>query len=180
MAVLIFFYAVGIIDGIVGLSGGFFGIVFAGYSLVAFFQGQIDLSAFCATMVGGILAFLWFNIPPARFYMTETGSMALTLTLAVVIFMTDVLSVKNSDTEIFVGGYGVLSFLLIGAPLVMTVLSNIIQQLSKKIRGKKVFLIAPLHHHFEAIGWPACKVVMRYWVLSIVFCFVGVVFALIG
>jgi phospho-N-acetylmuramoyl-pentapeptide-transferase len=143
--------------------------MFTGYGMIAFFQNQIDLAALCATIVGGLLAFLWFNIPPARFYMSETGSMALTVVLSIIAFMTDSLS----------GGHGVIALLVIGAPLVITSLSVILQQLSKRIRGKKIFLVAPLHHHFEAIGWPAYKVTMRYWVMSIILCIIGVIFALL-
>lgn len=163
-------YASGAIDGIDGLSGGVFGSVFAAYGIIAFMQNQIDLAAFSAACVGGILAFLWFNIPPARFYMSETGSMGLTLTVAVLAFMTD------TPGE----GIGIAVLPIIGVLLVATVASNIIQMTSRKFRKKKVFRIAPLHHHFEAIGWPAAKVTMRYWVLSIMAAFIGVLIALIG
>ena len=162
-------YAGGVIDGIDGLSGGVFAAAFMAYTGIAYFQNQINLAAFCATLVGAILAFLWFNIPPARFWMTETGTMGLTLTLAVVAFMTDTIA----------NGYGVAALPLIAFPLVITVLSNIIQVLSKKLRGKKVFRIAPLHHHFEAIGWPSYKVTMRYWVISAVCAIAGMTVALI-
>lgn len=122
-------------------------------------------------VVGGILAFLWFNIPPARFYMSETGTMGLTLTLAVVAFMTDSLG----------RGYGVLALPIIGIPLVLASASVIIQILSKKFRkGKKVFLVAPIHHHFEAKGWPSYKVTMRFWIISVVFAILGVTLAIIG
>jgi phospho-N-acetylmuramoyl-pentapeptide-transferase len=161
-------YASGVIDGIDGLSGGVFMSAFAAYAIIAFAQHQIDLAAFTASIVGGLLAFLWFNIPPARFYMSDTGTMALTLTLAVVAFMTDSLG----------EGVGVAVLPIIGALLVVTVASNVIQVLSKKFLGKKIFRVAPLHHHFEAIGWPGYKVAMRYWVLSIVFAFLGVILAL--
>lgn len=167
--VMLFMYSGGIIDGIDGLAGGVFAIMFTGYGMIAFFQNQIDIAALCATIVGGLMAFLWFNIPPARFYMSETGSMALTVVLSIVAFMTDTLG----------GGHGVVSLLIIGAPLIITSLSVIVQQISKRVRGKKVFLVAPLHHHFEAIGWPSYKVTMRYWVISIVFCIIGVIFALL-
>ena len=96
--------------------------------------------------------------------------MGLTITLTVVAFMTDRLG----------EGYGLLVLPVIALPLVVTVFSNIIQVLSKKIRGKKVFLVAPLHHHFEAIGWPAYKVTMRYWVISLVCAILGIALALIG
>jgi phospho-N-acetylmuramoyl-pentapeptide-transferase len=163
-------YAGGIIDGIDGLSGGVFAIIFSSYGLIAIAQHQVDLAAFCFTVVGALLAFLWFNVPPARFYMTETGIMGLTLSLTIIAFMTD----KIAD------GKGVSVLPIIAFPLVITVLSDVIQVVSKKYRGKKVFLIAPLHHHFEAIGWPSYKVTMRYWILSSVLAFLGVIIALAG
>lgn len=162
-------YSGGIIDGIDGLAGGVFAIAFSAYATIAFVQQQINLAAFCLTVVGAILAFLWFNIPPARFYMSETGSMALTVTLAIVAFMTDSLG----------EGRGVIVLPIIALPLLLTTLSVIIQTLSKKIRGKKVFLAAPIHHHFEAIGWPAYKVTMRYWVFSAICAIFGIALALI-
>ena len=161
-------YASGVIDGIDGLSGSVFISVFSAYAIIAFAQNQIDLAAFIAAIVGGLLAFLWFNVPPARFYMSDTGTMALTLALAVVVFMTDSLG----------GGYGVALFPIIGAILVATVLSNVIQVLGKRWWGVKIFRVAPLHHHFEAIGWPGYKVTMRYWILSIVCAVLGVIVAL--
>lgn len=163
-------YSGGIIDGIDGLSGGVFGCIFAAYGVIAFFQHQINLAAFCAVVIGAILAFLWFNIPPARFYMTETGSMALTLTIAVIAFMTDSLG----------KGRGITVLPIIALPLIVTSASSVVQVLSKKFRnGKKVFRIAPLHHHFEAIGWPAHKVTMRYWIVSFVCAVFGIILALI-
>jgi phospho-N-acetylmuramoyl-pentapeptide-transferase len=161
-------YASGIIDGIDGLSGGIFAIIFTAYAGVAFYQDQVSLAAFCGTVAGGTLAFLWFNIPPARFWMTETGTMGLTMTLAVVAFMTDTLGEGN--------GLSVLP--IIGFPLVVTVLSNIIQIFSKKVFHKKVFRVAPLHHHFEAIGWPGYKVTMRYWILGFICAVMGVIIAI--
>lgn len=161
-------YASGVIDGIDGLSGGVFGSVFASYAIIAFAQNQIDLAAFSSAVVGGLLAFLWFNIPPARFYMSDTGTMALTLTIATLAFMTDDLG----------GGIGIAVLPIIGGLLVATVASDIAQVVSKKLFGVKLLRIAPLHHHFEALGWPGHKVVMRYWVLSIVFAFLGVIIAL--
>jgi phospho-N-acetylmuramoyl-pentapeptide-transferase len=170
MLVSLAIYASGVIDGIDGLSGGVFASVFASYTIIAFAQDQINLAAFSATLVGSILAFLWFNIPPARFYMTETGTMGLTLTIAVFAFMTDTLG----------EGIGIAALPIIGALLVATVISNIVQVGYKKMYGKKLFRIAPLHHHFEAIGWPGYKVTMRYWVLSVVFASAGVILALVA
>jgi phospho-N-acetylmuramoyl-pentapeptide-transferase len=163
-------YSGGIIDGLDGLAGGIFATMFTAYASIAFYQQQIDLAAFCLGIVGAILAFLWFNIPPARFYMSETGTMGLTITLAVVAFMTDRLG----------GGYGILVLPVVALPLVLTTLSVVLQVLSKKMRGKKIFMVAPVHHHFEAIGWPAYKVTMRYWIIGIVFAILGVILALTG
>ena len=158
-------YSGGVIDGLDGLSGGVFASIFSAYGIIAFAQNQIDIAAFCFMIVGSLLAFLWFNIPPARFFMSETGIMALTMTLSVIAFLTGQVLVLP-----------IIAFLLVA-----TSLSSSIQLLSKKLRhGKKVFLVAPLHHHFQAIGWPAYKVVMRYWVLSVMFATVGVIIALIG
>ncbi|TSC62398.1 MAG: Phospho-N-acetylmuramoyl-pentapeptide-transferase [Parcubacteria group bacterium Gr01-1014_48] len=163
--VMLALYSGGVIDGIDGLAGGVFACIFAAYGGIAFFQNQIDLAAFCAVMTGGILSFLWFNIPPARFYMSETGTMGLTMTLAVVAFLTKAVMVLP----------------IIAFPLFATTLSDVIQLLSKKYRGgKKVFHIAPLHHHFEALGWPGYKVTMRYWVISIILAICGMIVALVG
>lgn len=163
-------YASGVIDGIDGLSGGVFASVFSAYAGIALIQMQYDIAAFCAAVVGGILAFVWYNIPPARFWMTETGSMALTLSLATVVFMTDSLGEGN----------GVLLLPIVGLPLVATVFSNILQVGYRRMTGEKLFRIAPLHHHFEAIGWPSYKVTMRYWVVSIICALLGVAIAAIA
>lgn len=167
--VTIAIYSGGVIDGIDGLAGGIFSIIFSAYAGIAFYQSQINLAAFCAVVVGGLLAFLWFNIPPARFYMSETGSMALTLALAIVAFMSDSLG----------EGRGIAVLPIIALPLVVTTLSNIIQLGSKRWRGRKVFKVAPIHHHFEAIGWPASKVAMRYWVIGVVSAVAGLIAAMI-
>lgn len=164
-------YSGGIIDGIDGLAGGVFSIIFAAYGIIAIHQQQTNLATFCLALTGAILAFLWFNVPPARFYMSETGSMALTIALSVVVFMTG--TPKN--------GYGIFVLPIVALPLFVTTLSVVIQMLSKKFRnGKKVFLVAPLHHHFEAKGWPSHKVTMRYWILTIVFVTIGVTIAFLG
>lgn len=168
--VVLALYAGGVIDGIDGLAGGVFAIIFSAYAGIAFYQDQINLAAFSATIAGALLAFLWFNIPPARYYMTETGTMGLTITLAVIAFMTDSLG----------EGHGVFVLPIIAFPLVITVLSNILQIASKRFWKKKIFRVAPLHHHFEAIGWPGYKVTMRYWVLSLMIAVVGMTIALIG
>lgn len=164
VVVMMAVYSGGVIDGIDGLAGGVFAASFSGYGVIAFALGLIDLAALCFVIVGGILAFLWFNIPPARFYMAETGTMALTTTLAVIAFLTD----------------QVIILLLLAFPLVITTASVIIQLTSVKLRKKKVFQVAPLHHHFEAIGWPSAKVTMRYWVISIICVMGGTIIALLS
>ena len=161
-------YASGVIDGIDGLSGGVFASIFASYAIIAFAQNQMDLAAFSMAVVGALLAFLWFNIPPARFYMSDTGTMALTLTIGAIAFMTDVLG----------GGYGISVLPIIGGLLVITVASDILQIIWKRVFGRKLLRIAPLHHHFEAVGWSGAKIVMRYWIMSIVFAALGVILAL--
>lgn len=158
-------FSTSIIDGIDGLAAGVLAPVFIGYTVIAFLNHQNDLAAFSSAVSGGILAFLWFNIPPARFYMGETGMLALTVTLSVLAFMTDTVFILP----------------IIALPLVATSLSAIIQMLSKRFRGgKKVFIVAPLHHHFEAIGWSRYKVTMRYWVIAMVSVVVGVVLAILS
>lgn len=157
-------YSGSVIDGIDGLSGGVFSAILAAYGTIAFAQNQIDLASFCFVLVGGTLAFLWFNVPPARFYLSETGTTALTITLTVIAFLTK----------------QVVLLPLIALPLFIAPLSNIIQIISKKFRGKKVFLVAPVHHHFEAIGWPSYRVTMRYWIFSIICAIFGMCIALLG
>ena len=158
-------YAGGIIDGVDGLAGGVFSVMFSAYGVIAYAQGQVDLAAFSFVVVGSLLVFLWFNIPPARFFLSETGTVALTTTLTVIAFLTK----------------QVVLLPVIALPLVLTVLSVLIQLLSKKFRhGKKVFLVAPLHNHFQAMGWPSYKVTMRYWIFSVLCAVLGIVLALIG
>lgn len=154
-----------VIDGIDGLSGGVMASIFMAYTLIAFFNNQLDIATLCAVITGGIMAFLWFNIPPARFYMGESGMIGLTVTLSVIAFMTNT----------------VLLLPIIAFPLFITSLSNVIQMSSRKFRnGKKVFLFAPLHHHFEALGWPKYKVTMRYWIVAIMTSIIGVIISLIN
>lgn len=158
-------FSSGVVDGLDGLSGGVFSTIFATYAVIAFARGQYELAIFCAVLLGALLAYLWFNIPPARFYMGETGILALTTTLTVVAFLTNAVAILP----------------IVGVILVAESGSSIIQMLSKKFRnGKKVFLSAPIHHHFEALGWPSYKVTMRFWVISAVFCIIGLLVYLAG
>lgn len=162
--VLLGTFSSGVIDGIDGLSGGVLATIFGAYAMIAFINNQVDLAVFCGVITGAVLAFLWFNIPPARFYMGEVGMMPLTLTLGAVAFL--------SDT--------VLLLPIIALPLTLTSLSSSIQIFSKKFLGRRVFRVAPLHHHFEAIGWPSYKVTMRFWVLSVIFAIIGIILTVIS
>jgi len=163
--IMLSMWSTSVIDGIDGLSGGVLASIFTAYTLIAFFNNQINIATFCAVITGGILAFLWFNIPPARFYMGETGMIGLTVTLSVIAFLTDT----------------VLLLPIIAFPLFITSLSDVIQIGSRKFRkGRKVFLFAPLHHHFEAIGWPKYKVTMRYWIVGIIMAILGVIITIIS
>ncbi len=156
-------FSTSVVDGLDGLAGGLFTMMFAAYAVLAFMRDQNDLAIFCAVVAGAILAFLWFNIPPARFYMGETGILGLTSTLAVVAFFTD----------------AVLLLPIIGSILVLEAASVIIQLSSKKIRKKKVFLVAPIHHHFEAKGWPAHQVTMRFWLIGGMSALLGIIIAML-
>ena len=155
--------AVNFTDGLDGLSGGLIVIAFLSLGIIAYLQGLLILAAFCALIVGATLAFLWFNVPPALFYMGDTGSLALGATMGVIAMMTDTMLI--------------LPF--IGFIFVVETLSIIIQITSKKFRGKKVFEIAPLHHHFEAVGWPESKVVMRFWIIGGFMAALGVILELL-
>lgn len=154
----------GVIDGIDGLAAGVMISAFASYTLIAFSQSQYDLAALGGAIIGGFLAFLWFNVPPARFYLGETGMLGLSIVLAMFAFLTK----------------EVVVLLIIAFPLVATSLSSAIQLFSKKYFHKKIFRIAPLHHHFQAIGWSSSKVTMRYWIVSAICGVTGVIVALLG
>jgi phospho-N-acetylmuramoyl-pentapeptide-transferase len=162
--VFILMSTVSVVDGIDGLSGGLFAIAFASFGIIAVAQGQIDIAAFCFAVVGSIVAFLWYNIPPAQFYNSETGMLSLSTTLTLVALMT------NQIFTLFI-----ISIALLSAPA-----SGFIQIMSKKFRGKKVFLVAPIHHHFQANGMKAETVTMRYWLFATICAFIAVVFALAG
>ncbi|OGD56523.1 phospho-N-acetylmuramoyl-pentapeptide-transferase [Candidatus Berkelbacteria bacterium RBG_13_40_8] len=165
IAVIVFIsFAVNQTDGLDGLAGGTLAISYAAYGLIALVEGKIALAAFCGTIMGALLAFLWFNIYPARFFMGDTGSMALGTTLGVIAFLTNSVAVLP----------------IIGFVFVLEALSTIIQVFSKKFFKKKVFLSAPIHHHLEALGWPESKVTMRFWVISAVMAVIGLMIALIG
>jgi phospho-N-acetylmuramoyl-pentapeptide-transferase len=156
--------AVNITDGLDGLAGGLLVSAFSAFGTIAFLQGNIGIAGFCLTVVGALLSYIWFNIYPARFFMGDVGSFALGTALGVVAMLTDTL----------------LLLPIIGGVFVVEVSSSLLQILSKKLRGKKIFLSAPIHHHFEALGWPETKVTMRFWVIGQVMAVVGIVLALLG
>lgn len=156
--------AVNITDGLDGLSGGLLASAFGAYSIIAFFQGNFGISLFCGTIVGAVLAYTWFNIYPARFFMGDTGAVSLGATLGVIALLTNTVLVLPFIAFIFV----------------VETLSVILQLLSKKYLKRKIFLSAPIHHHFEASGWPETKVTMRFWIVGTVMALIGITIALIG
>jgi len=151
-------------DGLDGLAGGILLTCFGAYAVISFMQGKIELAAFCGVIVGALLAFLWFNIYPARFFMGDTGAMSLGTTLGIVAMLTNTALVLP----------------LIALPLVIESLSVLVQIPYKKLTGKKIFLSTPIHHHFEAKGWPETKVTMRFWIIAVVSAVLGMVVGLIG
>ena len=156
--------AVNISDGLDGLSGGLAMMAYGAFGVIALFQGNILLFGFCLTVVGWLLSYIWFNVPPARFMMGDTGSFALGAGLGVVSMMTN-------------------SFLLlpvIGLPFVIEAGSSLLQLFWKKFFHHKLFISAPLHHHLEAKGWGEAKIVMRFWIIAGVCAIVGVFLAATG
>lgn len=151
-------------DGLDGLAGGVLLFAFAALGALAFTQEHYDLAAFTGVIVGALLAFLWFNIYPARFFMGDTGAMSLGVTLGIVAMLTN----------------AALLLPLIAFILVLESGSVIVQVISKKFRGRKIFLSTPIHHHFEAIGWPESKVTMRFWIISAVTATIGLIIGLLG
>lgn len=137
-------------DGLDGLAGGVLLFAFSAFSVISFAEGKFDLAMFNAAIVGALVAFLWFNIHPAKFFMGDTGAMSLGITLGVTSMLT--------NTALFLP--------LIGFILMIESLSVIIQLTSKKIFGRKIFLSTPIHHHFEAIGWQESQITMRFWIVS--------------
>lgn len=150
-------------DGLDGLAGGTLASAFGAYAVIALIQGQVDLAALCAVIMGALVTFLWFNIFPARFIMGDTGAMSLGVTLAIVAMLTDSAALLP----------------IIGIVFVVEAVTTGIQLVSKRLFGRKVFLIAPIHHHYEAKGWPEPKVVMRFWVISWIGAGLGIMIALL-
>ncbi len=138
-------------DGLDGLAGGLLTSSFVTYAIIAAVEHKFGLAGFCLTVVGTLLSYTWFNIYPARFFMGDTGSFALGTALGVIALQTDTVYVLP----------------IIGIVYVVETGSVIVNRMSRKLRnGKKVFLSSPIHHHFEAIGWPETKVTMRFWILG--------------
>ncbi len=157
--------AVNITDGLDGLAGGLAAIAFTAYAVIAIIEKKYALSGFCMTVVGALLSYTWFNIYPARFFMGDVGSFALGTALGVVAMLTDTVFLLPVIAAVFVAEIG----------------SVALQLLSKKFRnGKKIFISSPIHHHFEAIGWPETKVTMRFWILGMEAALLGLVLFILG
>ncbi len=157
--------AVNISDGLDGLAGGLTTIAFAAYAIIAVLEHKYGIAGFCTVMVGALLSYTWFNVFPARFFMGDIGSFALGTALGVVAMYTDT----------------VLLLPVIGFVFVAEAGSVILQVASKKLRhGKKIFRISPIHHHFEAVGWPEAKVTMRFWVVGQVAALIGLALFVMG
>lgn len=146
-------------DGLDGLAGGTLFFSFGALAVVSFVLGRYDLAALNGVILGALLAFLWFNIYPARFFMGDTGSMSLGITLGIMAMLT--------NTALLLPFFAFI-------PMVESV-SVIIQLASKKLRKRKVFHSTPIHHHFEALGWPESQITMRFWFVSAVMTIVGLV-----
>ncbi|MBU1152001.1 phospho-N-acetylmuramoyl-pentapeptide-transferase [Patescibacteria group bacterium] len=149
-------------DGLDGLASGLLILAFGAFGVIAYAKGMLILSALCAVISGANLAFLWFNIPPARFYMGDTGSLSLGATLGVIAMLTD----------------QILVLPIIGVIFVIEGLSVVIQLFSKKFFGRKVFQIAPIHHHFEQKGMAEFTIVMRFWIIGAIFASAGTILGL--
>lgn len=157
--------AVNMTDGLDGLAGGLAAVAFGAYAVIALIEKRYGLSGFCMTIVGALLSYTWFNIYPARFFMGDIGSFALGTALGVVAMLTDTVFLLPIIALVFVAEIGSVS----------------LQIISKKLRnGQKIFLSSPIHHHFEALGWPETKVTMRFWVVGQVAAIIGVVLFILG
>jgi phospho-N-acetylmuramoyl-pentapeptide-transferase len=164
LAVVSTSFAVNETDGLDGLAGGILMLAFFAYGLIAFSQGKDNLAAFIGVIGGSLLAFLWFNVHPARFFMGDTGSMGLGVLLAVVAFLTQ----------------SVFLLAVIGFIFMLEAASVILQLFWRKCFKRKLFLSAPIHHHFQALGWPEEQVTMRFWIISAVMGIIGVVIYFLG
>ncbi|GAB7387664.1 phospho-N-acetylmuramoyl-pentapeptide-transferase [Bacillaceae bacterium] len=150
--------AVNLTDGLDGLLAGTSAIAFAAYAIIAWMKSDMNTAIFCASVVGAVLGFLVFNAHPAKVFMGDTGSLALGGALAGVAIIT--------KTELLLA--------VIGGVFVLEALSVMIQVVSFQTRGKRVFRMSPLHHHFELSGWSEWRVVMTFWLSGLIFAGMGV------
>lgn len=151
-------------DGLDGLNAGILAQAFTAFAVISFFQQRMDLAAFCGVTAGALTAFLWFNFYPARFFMGETGAISLGATLGVVAMLTNSMLILPLLVSIYV----------------IESISVVIQLGAKKIFQRKVFLAAPIHHHFEAKGWPETKVTVRFWIVNLAILTIGVLVGIVG
>ncbi len=156
--------AVNITDGLDGLAGGLLSIAFAAYTAIAFWQGSYGIAAFCATVLGAMLTYTWFSIFPIRFLMGDSGAFGIGTALGVVAMLTN----------------SIIVLPIIAGVFVIEAASSVIQIFSKRVFRRKVFISAPIHNHFRAIGWPEPKVTMRFWVVGQVFAFIGLIIYIFG
>jgi len=156
--------AVNFTDGLDGLAGLISATAFAAYGGIALMQGQVFIGRFCFTIVGALFGFLWFNVHPAQFYMGDTGSLALGAVLGIVALMT---------------GQWLLLPVIAIIPVAETL--TVILQVGyfKLTKGKRLFKMAPLHHHFELLGWSETQVVQRFWLVGLLFAMLGIAIAMV-
>lgn len=153
--------AVNLTDGLDGLAAGSVTIAAVAYGLIALGQGALDLAVFAGAVAGACLGFIWFNAPPAQVFMGDAGSLALGSALGSLALLT-----KQE-----------LLLVVIGGLFVLEALSDIIQVASFRLTGRRVFRMAPLHHHFELLGWAETKVVARFWLVALVCALAGLLLA---
>ena len=156
--------AVNISDGLDGLAGGLAMIAYGAFAVIALLEEQWHLAGFCFAVTGALLSYVWFNVFPARFMMGDTGSFALGAGLGVVAMMTNTFFLLPIICLLFVVEAG----------------SSLLQIISKKFCGRKIFISAPIHHHLQAKGWEESKIVMRFWVIGGVMALIGIFMAMQG
>ncbi len=156
-------FSVNLTDGLDGLAGGVLLFALTSYGSIAFIQHKYNLATLCGVLVGALLAFLWFNIHPARFFMGDTGSMSLGVTLGIISILTN----------------AVLLLPIIGLVLVAESVSVIMQTASKKLFNTKIFPSTPIHHTLEFKGWGEPRIVMRLWIISAISSMAGLIIFLV-
>lgn len=157
--------AVNLTDGLDGLAGGLSAISFLAFGMISWgaiwTEGNTDIAVFSFVLAGSLLAFLFYNTKPAKVFMGDTGSLSLGATMAAIAILT-----KYEVTLVIIAGV-----------FVIETLSSIIQMISIKYFNKKIFLMAPLHHHFEKLGWDERDIVKTFWVAGLMFAMIGIMFA---